>query len=764
VSEAAQLRQRGNDLLARGLFAQAVTSYRSSLDIEPDSVRGHNNLGQALMRLGRYADAMASFQRAIELDPTYAIGYNNLGIAHFEQGDFENAAACYQRALELNPTFSEAHNNRGNVLVKLNRAGEALGHYEHARLQKPAMLNHGKALQQLGLHGAAVQSYERALAAEPDNAEALSNCASALLSLKRPEEALQLCERAIRLKPDFPEAYNNLGGALRRLGRHAEAAAACESALRVRPAYAAALSNLANIMLANNLTQEAIEYCDRAIALDPQLAEAHEQRAAALVKAGRPEDAALSFARVLEIAPEYNFAMGGLVSARLACCDWTGYEAARAQIIAGVAAGKLVVQPFTLLALCDSPDLHLKCARILAADQMPANCRLLWSGRRHEHQRIRVAYLSADYHQHATALLMAGLFEAHDRSRFEITAISFGPDDGGAMRQRLQRAFDRFVDVRARSDVEVAALMQSLEIDIAVDLKGYTGDSRPAILARRPAPIQVNYLGYPGTMGLEQIDYLLADRVALPPELAAQCSEAVVYMPDCYQVNDASRTIAERTPTREEVGLPQSGFVFCCFNNNYKLTPAVFDVWTRLLVRVPGSVLWLLGDNPSAVRNLRGEADRRGLDPTRLVFAPRLPADEHLARQRLADLFLDTLPYNAHTTSSDALWAGLPVLTCMGNAFPGRVAASLLQAIGLPELVTNNLGGYEERAFELATQPERLRDLRVRLAHNRSSCPLFDTLRFCRHIESAYTTMWQRHQAGLAPETFAVVPRFVTET
>jgi predicted O-linked N-acetylglucosamine transferase (SPINDLY family) len=297
-----------------------------------------------------------------------------------------------------------------------------------------------------------------------------------------------------------------------------------------------------------------------------------------------------------------------------------------------------------------------------------------------------------------------------------------------------------------------------------VDLKGYTGDSRPAILTRRPAPIQVNYLGYPGTMGLEQIDYLLADRVVLPPELRVHCTEAVVYMPDCYQVNDSRRAIAQHTPTRQELGLPQSGFVFCCFNNNYKLTPALFDIWARLLLRVPGSVLWLLGGNLAAVRNLRGEAGRRGVDPARLVFAPRLASEEHLARHRLADLFLDTLPYNAHTTTSDALWAGLPVLTCMGHAFPGRVAASLLQAIGLPELVTNSLADYEERAFELATQPERLHELRVRLAHNRATAPLFDTLRFCRHLESAYTTMWQRHQAGLAPETFAVEPRLVTET
>jgi protein O-GlcNAc transferase len=761
---AAALRQRGNDLLARGLFAQAESSYRSSLELEPDSVRGHNNLGQALMRLGRLEEAISSFQRALDLDPSYAIGYNNLGIAHFERREYEKAADCYERALLLNPSFSEAHNNHGNVLLRLNRAGEALTHYERAMALKPALVNHGNALQQLKLYGAAVESYERALAVDPNNPETLSNCASALLSMKRPEEALRLCERAIQIKPDMPEAYNNLGGALRRLGRYAEAVGAIENALRLRPRYAAAYSNLANILLGNNQTEDAIAYCDQAISIDPLLAEAHEQRGGALSKLGRPEEAVPSLLRVLELAPDFDFTAGALAGARMACCDWSDYEASRDRIVAGVEAGKAVVQPFTLLAMNDSPELHLKAARILAADRMPPNCRSSWSGRKYRHQRIRVAYLSADFHQHATALLMAGLFEQHDRDRFEITAISFGPEDSGPMRQRLQKTFDRFVDVRNESDAQVASLMQSLEIDIAVDLMGYTGDSRPAILARRPAPIQVSYIGYPGTMGLEQIDYLLADPTVLPQELQAHCTEAVVYLPDCYQVTDSKRPIAERAPTRAEAGLPESGFVFCCFNNNYKLTPAIFAIWMQLLQRVPDSVLWLLGDNSAAIRNLRAEAERRGVSAERLVFAPRMDSPEHLARHRLADLFLDTLPYNAHTTSSDALWAGLPVLTCLGQAFPGRVAASIVRAAGLPDLVTNSLDEYADKAIELATHPERLREVRDRLVHNRARCRLFDTARFCRNLESAYTTMLQRYETGLAPETFAVAADFVMET
>ena len=761
--DAAVLRRLGNALLAAGSFQEAATSYRRSLAVEPGSARAHNNLGQALMRLGRHADAAASYERAIELDPRYAIAHNNLGIVHWERGAHEAAIECYKRAVELEPSFGEAHNNCGNALLQLDRAEEALACYEKALAFKPALVGHGNALQRLERFEAAVGSYERALQVQPDNAEALSNCASALLALKRPEEALRHCERAIALKPDLAEAHNNIGGALRKLARYDEAAAACERALQLKPNYAAALSNLGNIMLASNRLKDAIEYCNRAVALNPQLAEAYEQRGSALLSDKRPEEAVQSYERLLEIEPDYKFAFGAGLGARLACCDWTHYEDACARLNQSVLEGKPVTQPFSLLAVSGSSELHLRCARTYAGDVVPANCRQSWSGAPHRHERIRVAYLSADYHQHATAVLMAGLFEAHDRRRFEIIAISFGPQDSGPMRQRLECAFDRFVDVCRMSDAEVAELMRSLEIDIAVDLKGYTADSRPTILSRRPAPVQVSYLGYPGTMGLEQIDYIVADPIVLPPEQQAHYSEQVVYLPECYQVNDAKRAIGTDAPTRIEAGLPTDGFVFCCFNNSYKVSPQVFERWMQLLKHIPGSVLWLLQDNAAAARNLSREAQRHGVEPERLVFASRLPADRHLARHRLADLFLDTLPYNAHTTASDALWAGLPVLTCLGSAFPGRVAASLLHAVGLPELVTHSLDEYAARALALASDPVQLSSLRTRLASGRDRSPLFDTARFCRHLEAAYEVMWQRHQDGLPPRTFAVPSLPVTE-
>ena len=371
---------------------------------------------------------------------------------------------------------------------------------------------------------------------------------------------------------------------------------------------------------------------------------------------------------------------------------------------------------------------------------------------------MRLAYLSADYREHATAYLAAGLFERHDRSRFEVIGVSYGPDDHSPMRQRLMRGFDRFVDVQSRGDEETARLLREMEVDIAIDLKGYTTGARPEILSYRPAPVQVSYLGFPGTMAAPFIDYIIADRWVLPEADRPYYAEQVVYLPDSYQVNDAARAIAGNVPTRAEAGLQQDAFVFCCFNNSYKIMPPVFEVWMKLLREIPESLLWLLEDSREARRRLQHAAQASGVDPKRLVFAARVAPAEHLARHRLADLFLDTLPYNAHTTASDALWAGLPVLTCVGTTFAGRVAGSLLRAVGLPELVTHSLHDYETLALRLARAPALLADVRSRLARNRATAPLFDPERFRRHLEAAYLTMWETAQRGEPPRGFAVAP------
>jgi len=440
------------------------------------------------------------------------------------------------------------------------------------------------------------------------------------------------------------------------------------------------------------------------------------------------------------------------------CCDWRGRNEELGRLVSAIRAGKRSAAPFVTLSISDSPQDHLLCSRIWVRDKCPASPVPIWKGEHYRHDRIRVAYLSADFHEHAMAYCLAGLFEAHDRGRFDTTAVSIGPDAPGRMRARLERAFDRFIDVRQRADQEVARVLRELEIDIAVDLNGFTADGRTRIFAFRAVPVQVSYLGYPGTMGADYIDYVLADRFVIPEQQFSCFTEKVVYLPDTYQVNDSKRVIADRTPTRAEAGLPERGFVFCSFNNSYKISPMVFDAWMRLLGNVEGSVLWLVDTGTTAVRNLREEAAARGVARDRLVFAPKVRHEDYLARHRLADLALDTLPYNGHATTSDALWAGLPVLTCLGTTFAGRVAASVLNAIGLNELITHTLGEYEALALDLATNRERLAGIRSKLEENRATYPLFDTDRFRRHIEAAYTTMWERQQKGEPPASFAVAP------
>jgi protein O-GlcNAc transferase len=421
-----------------------------------------------------------------------------------------------------------------------------------------------------------------------------------------------------------------------------------------------------------------------------------------------------------------------------------------------VRAGRRAASPFSFLGVSDNAADQLACARTRAG-ALRAPSAPLWSGERYEHDRIRVAYLSPDFREHAVSYLTAGLFEQHDRKRFEVVALSFGPDDGSPTRRRLAAAFDRFIDARGIDDREAAAMLRRLEIDIAVDLAGPMRDSRPGILALRPAPVQVNYLGYPGTTGEDCIDYIIADDFVIPEQSKVFYSEKVVWLPDTYQANDSKRPDPGPAPSRDDAGLPGDAFVFCCFCNSYKITPSTFDAWMRLLRRVDGSVLWLLQRNAATDANLRREARERGVAPERLIFAPHVAYAQYLARYAAADLFLDTFPFNAGTTASDALWAGLPVLTLPGESFASRMAGSLLRAAGVPELIAESDAAYEELAARLATDAQPLADIRRRLGRAPRASALFDTARFCRNLEAAYVAMWERRRRGEAPESFAVV-------
>ena len=639
-----------------------------------------------------FAEAARLYGEVLRLNPRHFQALFALGAVYYQTGRFEDAQRLVEAAIRINPQIPEAFFTRGCALQRLNRIPEALA------------------------------CFDQALALRLDFADAQSNRGMCLMALNRNAQALDSLDLALALDTKNVGAWNNRGCALQNLGRH----------------------------------QEAIASFDTAIAHDSRSVQAFVNRGAALGALKRNAEAAADFQRALKIDPEFPYARGNLALYRMHACDWRDFESQKAALAARLNAGQHVVFPFINVALSHSMADQLQCARLWVAREAPPAPTPLWRGESYRHGKIRVAYVSADFHAHATAALMAGVFERHDRNRFELTALSFGRDDRSEMRARVMAAFDRFIDVREKSDVEIAKLIRELEIDIAVDLKGYTKEHRSGIFAHRPAPIQASYLGYPGTMGAPYFDYIIADPAVIPDEHRRYYTEQIAYLPDSYQCNDSARPIAGRVFTRHEAGLPETSFVFCCFNNNYKITPDIFALWMRLLGKVSGSVLWLLEDNRDAAHNLRREAQAHGIEANRIVFAPRLSGAEHLARHRLADLFLDTQPYGAHTTASDALWAGLPVLTARGPTFAARVAASLLHAAGMEELIAESLAAYEAMALRLAHDPDALAATKAKLARNRDICPLFDTTRFTRNLEAAYGSMWQRWQRGEPAKSFLV--------
>jgi predicted O-linked N-acetylglucosamine transferase (SPINDLY family) len=686
-----------------------------------------------------------------------------LGVIDYQRGDHASALRRIDHALNVDPRSASAYNNRGVVLAELGRLADAVASYDKAIAFAPgyvdAVVNRGNALKDLERFEEALASYDRAIALNPSNADAFNKRGNVLTELRRFDEAMASYERAIALRPAFGEAFNNRGVALAKLKRIDEAVVSYDKALVLKPNYAEALNNRGQALAELRRFDEALASYDQAIALKPDCAEAFNKRGNVLNELHRFDEALENYEQAIALEPDIDYLIGNRLHVKMHVCDWTDFAQECSALNAAVMNGLPASSPFPLLAIPTSAGVQLECAKHYSSDQHAASSAPLWRGQRYSHDRIRVAYLSADLHAHATAQLMAGLFELHDKSRFETIAMSFGPALDSDMRQRLVRSFDRFIDVRALSDEAIAELIYSMETDIAVDLKGFTRDARTNILAKRPAPIQVSYLGYPGTMGASYIDYLIADHVVVPGDQHHVFAEKVVCLPDSYQVNDANRRNAGITPSRSKAGLPEGGFVFCCFNNNFKITPDVFDVWMRLLREIEGSVLWLIAGNSVAPANLRREAALRGVAAERLIFAPRTGSEDHLARHRLADLFLDTYYCNAHTTASDALWVGVPVLTCSGATFAGRVAGSLLTAVGLPELITHSLDDYEALALKLARDPMLLAALRQKLARHRETYPLFNTERFARHIEAAYIEMWERCQRGEPPQSFAVAPQ-----
>lgn len=784
----------------QGDAQRALALIAHSIAIDPSQAGAYSNLGNALMSLGRYDEALECFDRALELQPSYAIACANRGISLIHLGRYELAVASLSRALEENPHRPEVFFNRGLALEKLGRLEEAIADYGEASSLKPAYLepvfnralllqglhrmseavaaydtvirlranhiealnNRGLALMELERCAEALESFDRVLHFAPTAVYAHNNRGLALRHLKRLDAALDSFDRALSLSADFPEALSNRGWILLQLGLPHQALTSLRRALALRPDFAEALTNLGAVFKYLVRPHEALQYFDKALAVDPDCQDALGNRGVILTELRRYPEAIACFKRLLALAPRNEYALGNLLEAQLRCCDWSEHETVIAQVIQSISGARAAIRPFFLLAVTDDPAHQLACSRLYAERHYPCLAMSLPSRARTD-RKLRLAYVSGDLGDHAVSYLTAGLFETHDRARFEVIAVSLRPPHDSEVGRRVRSAFDRFLDVSSVGDQEVVATLRDLEVDIAIDLSGYTGASRTALFAQRSAPLQVSYLGFPATMGSACIDYIIADEFVIPPQSRAHYAEQIVYMPDCFQVNDDRRQIGGSAVSRVSFGLPEQGVVLCSFNNSYKLSPTFFSVWLRLLDAVPAAVLWLVRDNDWVVENLRRVAAGHGIDPERLVFTPRLAYPEHLARLGLADLFLDSLPFNAGTTASDALWAGVPLLTCAGEGLASRMAGSLLRAVGLPELITYNTADYEALALRLATDRALLNGFRARLAANRRSSPLFDTARFCRDLESAYTSMWARHCRGEAPADFRVANQLGSE-
>ena len=712
----------------------------------------------ALHRAGRLAEAERLYLRSLAADGNSYPALNLMGLMRLQQGRASEALPYIERALALRPGTPELLSNYGVALDGVGRSAEALEALQRVVALCPkdsrAWSDRGALLAKLHRNEAALADFDRAVALDPVSEVARNNRGLILVALGRPEEALKSYDRVLQLRPGQVEARNNRGLALIALGRAAEALAEFDRVLQEKPDHAGAWVNRASVLRALGEVDQALQSYDRALAIQPNMPEALASRASCLWT--RKNDVAGAIAdleRLVAVRPAYPYARGDLLHLRMHAGDWRDVARERAALVEGVRAGQRVVEPYVFQALSSSPPDLLASARIYAQDKYPA---LSSSQRRSRREgKIRLGYLCGEFRAQATMYLAAGLFEHHDRSRFEVSGFDNSREDGSPMRRRVIAAFDQFIPIQALPDREAAQLIADREIDILVNLNGYFGALRMGVFAWRPARLQVNYLGFPGSLGADYMDYILADADVIPAGEEQFFTEKVVRLPGSYQVNDDTRS-RPFPGTRAEHGLKESEFVFCHFNYSYKIMPEMFAVWLRLLENVPSSVLWLLESNALFAAHLRSEVARAGVDPARLIFAPPMENAAHVARLALGDLFLDSLPYNAHTTASDALWAGLPLITCRGKAFAGRVAASLLRAAGLPELITDNLDDYVALAITLANDPARLQSYRDRLTRDPTGLPLFDTTRTTGQIEAAYEEMMARWTKGLVPAGFAV--------
>ena len=706
---------------ALGQFQGAAKMFETAVNIKPNYAEAHKNLGITLKELGEFDAAVASLRKAIIIDSEYIDAHYNLAITFKDYDHFNDAVNSYKRVLEINPNFAEAHNNLGNVFKDLEQLDEA------------------------------VKSYKKAISCNQNLSDPHYNLGVTLKKLRQLDGAVQSLNNSIIIKPDFANAHNNLGSCFILLGQMTSAIECYEKAIEIKPDYAEAHNNLGNVFNALGKFKEGAQYFEKAIVIDPYFAEAHNGLGDAYKKLKKRDKALLYYERAGEIKPGMDFILGEIVNTKMHLNIWDDLMGQLKDIKKKIANNEKAIDPFNLMGLVDDPALQRRATEIRVNSAYPNSNVLPKIDYYSRHKKIRIGYFSGDFRIHPVAYLTAELYEVHDRDHFEIHAFSFGPDTKDELNLRIKAGVDHFHDLRSMSHKKITLLARSLEIDIAVDLSGLTEKARTDVFAMKVAPIQLSYIGYLGTMGADYYDYLIADEMMIPKKNQKYYAEKIVYLPS-FQVNDSTESIPKITLTRKDLGLPKEGFIFCCFSNTFKITPKTFDSWARILKNVEGSVLMIYAANELSKTNLTKEIIKRGVDSSRLIFGDSFDRPKYLARYRVADLFLDTQPYNAGTTASDALRMGLPMLTLKGQSYQSRMGASIVNALDLPELITNTSEEYESLAIKLAIDPVKFKAIKDKLVDNLPKALLYDTPLFSKHLELAYTKMYENFHSGLDPD------------
>jgi protein O-GlcNAc transferase len=718
-------------------------------------------------RCGKTVEAQKIYEKVLMIQPNDPDAKHLLGVVAYQMKDNEKALNLIMGAIGITSSVPYYHNSLGKVLMDMGRTDEAVRCYKRALMLKEdypeAWRNLASALRTQGRLNASVKSYKRAIALDPKCAVTYCDLGNAFREQKQEEKAVFCFEKAVEIYPDYCDAYYNMGMALKELRRLDEAATCFQRAVQIKPGLADGYNSIGIVLKEMGKMDEAASCYKKAIYLVPEFAEAYNNLGNLLEELGSLEEAIICYRKSLEICPDHADVYNHLIRQLEAVCAWSELDSIRQQLDllnkkAFKKGERCPEMPLVNISRCLDPVQNLVIAKSWARDikRSLSQTDTSFVHSRRPNRRITIGYLSNDFRNHPVSHLIVGLFGMHDRKAFQICSYSYGPNDKTSYRKRIEQHSDKFRDIRYSSDRDAAGIIYKDGVDILVDLMGHTRGARMAICAYRPAPIMVTYLGYPGTTGADFFDYLITDKTVTPEEHASYYSEHPVYMPHTYQVNERQQVAEATSISRRSLGLPDTAFVFCSFSQFFKIEPVMFSTWMRIMNRVPESVLWLLCMNSTAQNNLKREAQSRGIHSDRLVFAEVLPKDNHLARHRFADLVLDTRIYNGHTTSSDALWADVPVVTVQGNHFASRVSASLLNAIGLPELVTHSLGEYEELVVHLAHNRFKLQGLKRKLSANRLTEPLFDTQRFAGNIEKAYKEMWNIYFAGDRPRTIDV--------